>query len=389
MKTRRTLSLFTFTVSAAMVLGAAGSALADRTAPTTVTCEEKLPEGATRPKLTETFPGEAVAGHEARLEIVVTHGRGETVLPNGFKVVPGSDMEKALAEAGFAVAEASGGSPPKVDRQEGVSEVTTNVVVPFVLLPTKSGKASLTLPQMPLTVGRANGETMTVCTQMHLVTASDPTAGEESPKPHPNPPPRPQIEDWPLMKWILAGVVLLLVLAAITAWWVRKQLRKPVPAAESLARLPWEEALSELEEIRRSPLLVEGPYAELYDRASDVVRKYLGARYGFSGLGFEGLDTTTDEMLTLLKRVRPQVPSLDVVRKFLEECDLVKFARVEPSRFACGDALQMAEDIVRATTPVAPAPGSSAEPPADAPPPGGPTPPPPPAAPPPPEARAA
>ena len=382
---RAALRLLVTALTVASALGGSGLARADRTAPTTVTCEEKLPEGATRPKLEETFPGEAMAGHEARLEIVVRHGRGETVLPNGFKIVPGSDIEKALAEAGFAVAEASGGSPPKVTRNEGVTEVTTDVVVPLVLLPTKSGKASLTLPQLPLSVGRANGESMTVCTQMHLVVASDPTAGEENPSPHPNPPPRPQIEDWPLMKWLLAGLVLALVLAAITAWWVRKQLRKPVPAAEAPRQLPWEDALAELEEIRRSPLLVEGPYAELYDRTSDVVRKYLGARYGFSGLGFDGLDTTTDEMLTLLKRVRPQVPALDVVRKFLEECDLVKFARVEPSRFACGDARQMAEEIVRATTPRAPSPEV---PPADAPRPGGPTPPPPPAAP-PPEAHAA
>lgn len=190
------------------------------------------------------------------------------------------------------------------------------------------------------------------------------------------------------MKWLLAGILLALLIAAITAWWVRKQLRKPVPGAEEIKRLPWEEALAELEEIRRSPLLVEGPYSELYDRASDVVRKYLGARYGFSGLGFDGLDTTTDEMLTLLKRVRPHVPSLDVVRAFLEECDLVKFARVEPSRFACGDALQKAEEIIRATTPATPAPGASPEPPAGSPP-VPPAPPPPPPTPPPPEARAA
>ncbi len=375
-------------LAVALVVAAALPASADRTAPTTVTCEEKIPEGATRPKLEETFPGEAVAGHEARLDIVVHHGRGETVLPNGFKIVPGSDVEKALAEAGFAVAEQSGGSPPKIERNEASTDVTTNVSIPMVVLPTKSGKSSLTMPQLPIAVGRANSDTMIVCSQMHLITATDPTAGEEDPKPHPNPPPRQQIEPWPLMKWILGGILLLLVLAVVTAWWVRRQLRKPVPGLEPTRRLPWEEALAELDEIRRSPLLVDGPYHELYDRASDTVRKYLGARYGFSGLGFEGLETTTDEMMTLLKRVRPGVPKLEVVRVFLEECDLVKFARVEPSRFACGDALEKAEEIVRATMPLMPAPGEAA---ATQPPdgPGPPVPPPPPAPPPaPPEAHA-
>jgi hypothetical protein len=386
MKRLRALGIIALSTATAF---AATSALADRTAPTTVTCEEKIPEGATRPKLEEKFPGEAVAGHEARLEIVVHHGGGETVLPNGFKIVPGSDVEKALAEAGFAVAESNGGSPPTVERNDTATEVTTNVTIPLVVLPTKSGKSSLTVPQLPMAIARASGETMTVCTQMHLLTASDPTAGEEDPKPHPNPPPRPQIEDWPFMKHLLIAIVILLILAAITAWWVRRQLKKPVPTPEATRRLPWEEALEELDAIRRSPLLVEGPYSELYDRASDAVRKYLGARYGFSGLGFEGLETTTDEMMTLLKRVRPGVPKLDVVRSFLEECDLVKFARVEPSRFACGDALEKAEDIVRSTMPAMPAPGEAVAAPRPGDPPQPPPPPPPaPPPPPPPEAHA-
>ncbi len=360
---------------AAASLGA-GRAGADQTAPTAITCEEKIPQGAARPKTKETFPGEAVAGHEARLELVVEHGKGETVLPNGFKVVPGSETAKALAEAGFGVAEQSGGAPPIVERQESGDAATTRVVIPLVVLPTKSGKVSLTVPQLPVAITRASGETTTICTQMHLLTASDPTAGEEDPKPHPNPPPRPQIEDWPFIKYLLAAIVAALVAAAIATWWVRRQLRKPVPAPGPEHRLPWEVALEELEEIRRSPLLIDGPYAELYDRASDAVRKYLGARYGFSGLGFDGLDTTTGEMITLLKRVRPGVPRLDLVESFLRECDLVKFARLEPSRFACEDALRNGEDIVRSTIPVQ-APEAAAT--TTTPP--GPTPPPPPAGP--------
>ena len=40
---------------------------------------------------------------------------------------------------------------------------------------------------------------------------------------------------------------------------------------------------------------------------SDAVRKYLGGRYGF-----DGLETTTGEMTSILKRVEPPVVELAV-----------------------------------------------------------------------------
>jgi hypothetical protein len=58
-------------------------------------------------------------------------------------------------------------------------------------------------------------------------------------------------------------------------------------------------------------------------------------------------------MMTLLARVRPGVPRIDLVRRFLDECDLVKFAKVDPSIADCDEALRRAETIVRVTTPLA------------------------------------
>jgi hypothetical protein len=178
--------------------------------------------------------------------------------------------------------------------------------------------------------------------------------------PRANPPPRHQIEDWPLIRWLLIALVALLVIAAIVTWWVRRQMRKPVPAPIPVRRLPWEEALSELAEHVKSPLMDPRNEAtkgrvELFDKVSDTLRKYLGARYGFEGLGFDGLETTTDEMMTLLRRVRPAVPRLDVIDSFLTECDLVKFARVVPEATDCKLAIERAETVVRATIPVQPA----------------------------------
>lgn len=91
------------------------------------------------------------------------------------------------------------------------------------------------------------------------------------------------------------------------------------------------------------------------------MRRYLGARYGFDTLdqGYNGLETTTGEMLDLLKRVRPPVLELPRIKDFLDECDLVKFARVTPTEEACRQALDRGEMIVQRTIPVMMIPGRS------------------------------
>jgi hypothetical protein len=360
--------------AAALALGLAPPAAADQNAPKTVTCTEKIPAGAHRPEITETFPGQVETGYLARLELVIKHGRGETVLPGGFRVNSGSETARFLEEAGFAAADPAGGAPATKETDVTGETATTKVSIPFVVLPAKSGTKNLTLPQIPVTVSRASGDPMIVCTQLHLVTAVDPTASEKDPAPHPSPPGRPQREDWPLARWVAGGVLIGLVVGALVAWWVRKQLKKPVPEAEPIRRLPWEEAFEEIARLRASIDYAEAPRddrggapapgtsrAELYDAVSDTVRKYLGARYGFSGLGFDGLETTSDEMMAILKRVRPAVPELAKIRGFLDECDLVKFARVDPTPFACKDALDVAESIVTLTMPKEPPPGTEAE----------------------------
>src|SRR5262249_3928104 len=159
----------------------------DQTAPKTVTCEEKIPKGAKRPKIREKFPGEAIAGFGAALELEIKHGKGEKPLPSGFKIISATGTGKALEDAGFLLAEPDGGTGVVVETREDGNAAITRVTIPFVLAPIKSGNQSLTLPQLPLPIDRANGETMIVCTQLHLITALDPTAGEENPMPRANP----------------------------------------------------------------------------------------------------------------------------------------------------------------------------------------------------------
>ena len=312
-----------------------------------VSCIEKIPAGATRPSMRETFPQRGFSGYATNLVITVTHGLGETVFPNGIKLQGDESAAKALKEVGFILPDADGGAPFLIETTPGASTAITTVTIPFVPLPKDPGRNTVDLPPMPITIARAGGEVMTLCTARQRIVIEDPIANEVEPRVKPNPPPRSQREPWDLARNVAIGLAIGLVLGVAAAFLYRWYRRRPVIVIAPPPRLPWLTALDELDEIRRSKLIAEDRTPEYFDRVSNAVRKYLGARYGF-----DGLESTTDEMRAVLKRIRPAVPGLKRISVFLEECDLVKFARATPDGEACLEALARGEEIVRATIPV-------------------------------------
>jgi hypothetical protein len=309
-------------------------------------CVENLPPGARRPLLSEVFPTRGFSGYAARLEVTVTHGKGETVLPDGFRVQGESDAARALKEAGFVIPDPDGGAGPSITIVPSESGAVTKLTISFVALPKDPGRNALLLPPIPITVSRANNDVVTVCTRVHPILIEDPIANELDPQVKPNAPPRLQREDWPLLRNLTIGLAAGVLIGGLIAFLLLRWMRRPRYVAPPPPRLPWVVALEELDELRRSSLLTEKRTAEYFDRVSDSVRKYLGARYGF-----DGLESTTDEMRALLKRVRPPVPELKKIVAFLADCDLVKFARVIPDEDDCVDARRKGEIIVRSTIP--------------------------------------
>ncbi len=81
---------------------------------------------------------------------------------------------------------------------------------------------------------------------------------------------------------------------------------------------------------------------------SEVLREYLG-----KGYGFDGLESTSDEILTRLETLRPHRLSLSGVQLLLAQCDLVKFARLPPDAAQCDDLFDGVQGLIRATTPPA------------------------------------
>jgi hypothetical protein len=279
--------------------------------------------------------------------VTVEHGKGETVLPQGFQVQSSGDAARSLSEAGFIIPDADGGAGPTLATTASATGSVTKITIPILVLPKTPGRNRMILPPVPIAVARASGELLTLCTEPHGVVVEDPTASTPDAKPRPNPAPRTQLEEWTLAKQLAIGAAIGAVVAALLAFLLVRWMRRPRPAPPPPPpRPPWEVAFEELFAIRYAGLANEGRFAEHYDRISDAVRKYLGGRYGF-----DGLETTTREMTSVLKRIEPPVVELATTLAFLDECDLVKFARFTPSDEDCTRILDRAEYIVRVTIP--------------------------------------
>ena len=312
-------------------------------------CTEYLPKGVAPPELIASFEERGLSGYAAWLTITVKHGPGETVMPEGFRVQRGSDAMVALREAGWVIPEPEGGVAPRIERpdpDEDAKSLTTTVALPFVPLPKEPGRHKLMLPPIPVTVARANGQVLTVCTTPKPIVIEDPIANEVDPKVRPNPPPRPQREEWVLAKQVTLAVLGATALALLLAWILRKWMRRPKVVPAKPRELPWVAAMKELDAIRNSSLLEEGQLDEYFDRVDNCVRFYLGDRYGF-----DGLESTSSEIRALLKRVYPPIVKIKEIKRFLEDTDLIKFTELTARREDCDEVSARAEVIILGTVP--------------------------------------
>ncbi len=132
---------------------------------------------------------------------------------------------------------------------------------------------------------------------------------------------------------ILAALV---TLVCLRIW--RQRLEAALPPAPPLPAN--EEALRKLEALDTSEADPDTHYAAVVD----VLREYLGARYGF-----DGLETTTHEMLGLIGGADLKTITESEIRGFLEDADLIKFARMTTTSDEARERIPVVRRIVEAT----------------------------------------
>jgi len=131
----------------------------------------------------------------------------------------------------------------------------------------------------------------------------------------------------------------------VARWWARREKPPPPPPPP---RPAWDVAMERLEALRRTlpERLAEGEIVRWADELSDAMREYLGRRYDF-----DGLESTTDEVVSRLRKIQPAGISVDEVAAMLGDCDLVKFAKATPEQQECEQLLSSATNVVRRTRP--------------------------------------
>jgi len=142
----------------------------------------------------------------------------------------------------------------------------------------------------------------------------------------------------------LGGILLVVLLTLlIRRLWA---LRKPRPAAPPPPPRPAEDiAREKLQALRLSSYLEEGMHKTYHLKLSEAVREYLGNRYGF-----DSLERSTTELVEEIK-ARPLPRALfDELVRLLEDTDLVKFAKFEPTVGESRALLDEAFRIVDVTT---------------------------------------
>lgn len=143
---------------------------------------------------------------------------------------------------------------------------------------------------------------------------------------------------WP---WV-AGAAALAGLAAGLYWWrKRKRLKEDIvpPAA------PHEVAYQELEKLLAAGLLENGEAKLFYLRLSNVLRHYIEDRFGL-----RAPEQTTEEFLAELGRSQPFSPAhKQRLQEFLEHCDLVKFAEMQPTRQEADTAVALCRRFIDET----------------------------------------
>ena len=149
--------------------------------------------------------------------------------------------------------------------------------------------------------------------------------------------------------WAAGILALILITAFVTFFASRWWANRPRPEAPPPPPRPaWEVGKERLAALERQleTSFAAGHAVEWMDELNDVLRAFLGARFGF-----DGLESTTDEINSRLRRSDSPAGFSSEAALVLGECDLVQFARAPAELETARDLLRRTHHLVDWATP--------------------------------------
>ncbi|MFP2932090.1 hypothetical protein ACLESO_44385 [Pyxidicoccus sp. 3LG] len=154
------------------------------------------------------------------------------------------------------------------------------------------------------------------------------------------PPQEVLIRSWRLVLTLLGALAAALLAWALWRWWKNRPKHVVVPPP-----LPLDvRTRSALDSLKAQDLPAKGHVKDFYFRLSEIIRGYLGERYGF-----DALECTSSELMASLRRLQaPGLPE-DALMRFVSESDMVKYAKAESSPESCRDSLAFGYALIDKT----------------------------------------
>ncbi|MES1171825.1 MAG: BatD family protein [Bacteroidota bacterium] len=159
----------------------------------------------------------------------------------------------------------------------------------------------------------------------------------------------PPVQVWKrdLTLVIVVGGLLAAGIGGLVVWLIARRLRRRIIVRPGPPPRPAHEiALERLDRLGAYGFLENADNRPFYFAVSEVIRDYLGGRFGF-----DSLELTTDELIDHLRRRAGGVLLLGEIEGWLSACDLVKFAKVSPTATEARGTLENAIRIVESTRP--------------------------------------
>ncbi len=151
-----------------------------------------------------------------------------------------------------------------------------------------------------------------------------------------------ELPGWPpWVYWVAGGAIGALLIGGIYLW----RRRRAVAETAKPPLLAHETAYQALEALLADRLVEAGDYKLFYLRLSNILRHYIEDRFGL-----RAPESTTEEFLLELRRDdRLHGDHRKLLRQFLEHCDLVKFAELDPSPADIERTIETCRDFIDET----------------------------------------
>ena len=289
---------------------------------------------------TAVSPATAAVGDPVTVVVTVRHAAGTEVRwPDPVDAAP---FELLDAPAAQSAAGADGGVESRLELRVAAFEL-----------------GELSFPSLDLELIDAGGEVIAVATDAVAVTIESVGRDEGGDIRDIKGPLAIPFAVVTLLPWLAA----LLAAAATAAWIYRRHRRRTRPEAVVPALPPrpaHEVAREALDALEAAGLLERGEIKTYHIRLSDILRVYVEGRFGV-----DAMEMTTGEVLDGLLRTDADRGAVADLRRVLDRCDLVKFAKLRPAVPGCRELAPLARRVVDVTAVVEPAPAPPAAIPAE------------------------